>query len=205
MKLSKKISSYLRINKKSQSKVKTRRKRNPKKLDPHHCRCFSIAKIYFREFETKLHNFGYSEPILEEDHGQILGLTRCLNPHYQIHVKLMRTGKIESEVEYSSNYPVAHLNQIHSFSAHAELNLLFSALQIPYKCRHIPPITCVQRQIIPAQQPTHMNTFLAVGGVAALADIIFNNGEITGEVLKVAAKELKKQHRRKLKRRRFLG
>lgn len=174
------------------------------KIDPHHCRCFSISKSNFRIFETKLLQFGYSEPLFEEDHGQILGLTKHLSTNYQIHVKLMRTGRIEAEIEYPQDYPMAHLNPLHSFPAHAELSLLFVALQIPYKCKKQPPITCVQRRIIPAQKPTHRDDFLAIGGVAALFDIIFNDGKITSKVLDIVSKEVKKSIRRKSKRRKYL-
>ena len=40
-----------------------------KRIDSHHCRCFSISKQTFREFVTKLQNIGYKEPFFEEDHG----------------------------------------------------------------------------------------------------------------------------------------
>lgn len=195
----------MKLNKRSVRKTRVSKKAVVKKLDPHHCRCFSIPKIHFHEFESRLLRFGYSEPLLEEDHGQILGFTKRLNESYQIHVKLMKTGRIEGEIEYPPDYPMAHLNSTHSFSAHAELNLLFSALQISHKCKHNPPITCIRRQIIPAQQPTHLGTFLAAGGVSALADIIFNDGKITEAVLRIAANEFKKQQRRRSRRRKFLN
>jgi len=170
------------------------------KIDSRHCRCFSISKSNFKDFESKLQNLGYSEPLFEDDHGQILGLTKRLSTNYQIHVKLMRTGRIEAEIEYPQDYPMAHLNPTHSFSAHLELNLLFIALQIPYKCKKKPPTTCIQRKIIPAQQPTHRDDFLAIGGVAALVDIIFNDGKITSKVIDTVLKEVKKSVRRKSKK-----
>jgi len=174
------------------------------KLDPHHCRCYSISKHSFQIFESKLLQFGYSEPLFEEDHGQILGLTKHLSTNYQIHVKLMRTGRIEAEIEYPQDFPIAHLNSTHSFSAHAELSLLFLALQIPYKSKKTPPITCIKRRIIPAQSPTHRDDFLAIGGIAALADIIFNDGKITSKVLDIVSKEVKKSISRKSKRKKYL-
>ena len=175
-----------------------------RKIDSHHCRCFSLSKPHFRNFLSKLQNLGYSEPFFEQDHKQIIGMTKRLSTYYQIHVKLMKTGRIEAEIEYPQDYPMAHLNPLHSYSAHAELNLLFSSIQIPYKCKRKPPITCVQRQIIPAQQPTHMDDFLIVGGVGALADLIFNDGKITEAVLKVVGKEVRKSIHRKAKRRKYL-
>ena len=177
---------------------------NRKKIDPHHCRCFSIPKLQFRNFEAKLQNFGFSEPLFEEDHHQILGLTKPIYEYYQIHVKLMRKGRIEAEIEYPQDYPMAHLNPTHSFSAHTELNSFLNTLQIPYKCKRIPPITCIQRQIIPAQNPTHKNAFYAISGVVALLDVSLNDGKITRAVVKGGLKEVRKSIRRKLRRRRFL-
>ena len=174
------------------------------KIDPHHCRCFSIQKLHFRYFEAKIRNFGYSEPLFEEDHGQILSFTKRLSEYYQIHVKLMRIGRIEAEIEYPQDYPMAHLNSTHSFSAHPELNLLLSAMQIPYKRKRVIPVTCIHRQVIPAQTPTHMNTVLKVSGGLALLDLIFNDGEITGKALDILSKQASKNIVRKLKRRKYL-
>ncbi|MBI1829496.1 MAG: hypothetical protein HY222_04810 [Thaumarchaeota archaeon] len=177
---------------------------NRRKIDPHHCRCFSIPKSHFRYFEAKIMSLGYSDPFFEEDHGQILGFTKRLSEYYQIHVKLMRTGRIESEIEYPQDYPVAHLNSTHSFSAHPELHLLLIAMQIPYKRKRTPPVTCIQRQVIPAQTPTHMDAFLKVSGGIALLDLIFNDGEITGKALDVLSKQVSKSITRKIKRRKYL-
>ena len=179
------------------------RKKKVVKIDPHHCRCFSISKPNFSEFISKLQNLGYSEPLFEQDHRQIIGLTKRLSEYYQIHVKLMRTGRIEAEIEYPQDYPMAHLNPTHSYSAHAELALLLNALQIPHKCKRKPPLSCLQRQIIQAQQPTHRDSFLVLGGIGALIDLAVNDGKITSAVLDVAAKQVKKNLRRKLKRRRY--
>ena len=193
------------MNKQSKiKKVKKQRQQIKTQLDPHHCRCFSVPKSHFLYFESKLLSFGYSEPLFEEDHRQILGLTRRISEFYQIHVKLMRTGRIEAEIEYPQDYPMAHLNPTHSFSAHTELNSFLNTLQIPYKCKRIPPITCIQRQIIPAQNPTHKNAFYVIGGVIALLDVSLNDGKITRAIVKGGLKEIKKNIRRKLKRRRFL-
>ena len=114
-------------NKKQISKP---RKKRITKIDPHHCRCFSISKLNFRYFETKMQSFGFSEPFFEDDHKQILGFTKRLSEYYQIHVKLMPTGKIEAEIEPPQDYPFAHLNSTHSFSAHPELKVLLTALNI---------------------------------------------------------------------------
>lgn len=180
------------IKLKTKPKTASIRKKRVIKIDPHHCRCFSIPKPNFRDFVSKLKNLGYSEPFFEHDHKQIIGLTKHLSEYYQIHVKLMRTGRIEAEIEYPQDYPIAHLNPTHSYSAHAELALLLNALQIPYKCKRKPPISCLQRQIIQAQQPTHRDSFLVLGGIGALIDLAVNDGKITSAVLDVAVKEAKK-------------
>ena len=175
-----------------------------KKIDPHHCKCFSIPKSHFRHFETKIRSLGYNDPLFEEDHGQILSFTKRLSEYYQIHVKLMRTGRIEAEMEYPQDYPMAHLNSTHSFSAHPELHLLLIAMQIPYKRKRTTPTTCISRQVIPAQTPTHMDTFLKVSGGIALLDLIFNDGEITRKALDILSRQVGKSITRKVKRRRYL-
>ncbi len=175
-----------------------------KKIDPHHCRCFSIPKLHFRDFEIQLLNLGYTEPIFDADHGQILSLTKRISEYYQIHVKLMRTGRIEAEIEYPQDYPIAHLNSTHSFSAHLQLVSLFNTLQVSHKCKHKPPMTCLQPQIIPANNPTNRDAFLIVGGLGALADIFLNDGKLTKKALNFTVKETKKSIKRKLKRRKYL-
>ncbi|MGI0006617.1 MAG: hypothetical protein ACREAR_01315 [Nitrosotalea sp.] len=149
-------------------------------------------------------SFGYHDPLFEEDHDQILSFAKRFSEYYQIHVKLMRTGRIEAEMEPPQDYPMAHINSTHSFSAHPELNLLLIAMQIPYKRKRTPPSTCTQRQIIPPQNPTHRDTFLKVGGGIALLDLIFNDGEITGKALDVLSKQVSKSLTRKMKRRKYL-
>lgn len=140
----------------------------------------------------------------DEDHGQILSYTKRMSEYYQIHVKLMRTGRIEAEIEPPQDYPMAHLNPIHSFSAHPELNLLLIAMQIPFKRKRVTPITCINRQMISPQKPTHKNTFFVAGGGLALLDIIFNDGKVTGKALDILAKQTNKSLKRKRRRRKYL-
>lgn len=175
-----------------------------RKVDPHHCTCFSIQKECFFAFETRLKNLDFIDPFFDEDHGQILSYVRRISENYQIHVKLMRTGRIEAEIEYPHDYPMAHLNPTHSFSAHPELHSVLISMQIPFKSRRSIPITCKQRQIIPAQQPTHMNTFLAAGGILAGLDILLNEGKLTTKAVNFVLKEAAKSANRRIKRRRYL-
>ena len=178
--------------------------KNKSKIDPHHCKCFSISKQNFREFVTKLQNAGYAEPFFEEDHGQIIGFTKPISQYYQMHVKLMRTGRIEAEIEYSQEFPFAHINPTHSFSAHSELSLLLRAFQIHHKCKRKPPITCIQRIVLPANQPMKMDSVLALGGLASLADLIFNDGKITSKAIDIFLKQAGKSIKRKARRRKYL-
>lgn len=173
--------------------------------DPHHCKCFSISKKDFQDFVTKLQNFGYTEPILEEDHGQIIGFTKPNSRDYQIHVKLLRTGRIEAEVEYSANRPFAHLNPVHSYSAHKELQVLLWVFKIPHKCKTKPPLTCIRPIVIPAKDPIKLDSVLAIGGLASLADLIFNDGKITSVVAEAFLKEFNKNLKRKKRRKKYLN
>ena len=123
--------------------------------DPHHCRCFSIDKKHYSDFEKKLKENGFIKPLLEENHGQILGLTKRLNEYSQIHVKLLSDGKIESEMEYPPDYPFAHINQEHSYSAHYEIREILDAIMVPYSYQTNPPTSCLRRKIIQALNPSH--------------------------------------------------
>lgn len=176
-----------------------------KKIDPHHCRCFSISKLHFRDFEMRMRGFGCNEPFFEDDHKQILGFTKRISEYYQIHAKLMPTGRIEAEIEPPQDYPMAHLNSTHSFSAHPELKALLTTLQIPYKCKRTPPDTCMNRQVIPPQDPTHMNTFLALGGAGVVLDIFLNEGKFTSIAFDVVSKQVNRTLNRKIKRKKILN
>lgn len=174
------------------------------KIDPHHCRCFSIPKTHFRYFETQMQNFGCSEPFFEDDHKQIIGFTKRISEYYQIHVKLMCTGRIEAEIEPPQDYPIAHLNSTNSFSAHPELNVLLNRIQIQHKCKKNIPNTCTHRQIIPPENPTHRDAFLVAGGLGVVLDLFLNEGKFTGIALNVLSKQVNKTLKRKINRRKFL-
>ena len=61
-------------------------------------------------------------------------------------------------MEYPSDYPIAHLNSIHSYSAHKETEIILNHFSIPYKLKKIPPITCIKRKIVKALKPSHWTT-----------------------------------------------
>ncbi len=144
---------------------------------------------------------GYHEPMLEEDRGQYCSFAKRLSEYSQIHIKLKTTGRIEAEIEPPQDYPGAHLNSIHSYSAHKELQAQLSILGIPFKCRRAIPLTCVNPQIVPPVQPTHRNDFLKVGAAVALLDLTLGDGSLTGKGLGIFADEAKKIRDKKMKRR----
>ncbi len=133
--------------------------------DPHHCHCFSIHDSYFTQFRKGLKNLGFKEPLLQENHGQVFGLTKRLDEYTQIHVKVMKNGNIEAEMEYPPDYPFAHLNKEHSYSAHSEVKQILDDLRISRAFRADTPISCIIRKIKKALNPTPVKTLVAVVGV----------------------------------------
>ena len=93
--------------------------------DPHHCRCYSIDILDIEDFKEELRNIGFHYPLLDQERCQVLSLVLTNGDDKQIHIKVMSDGKIEAEIEPTSKYPFAHLNQKHSYSAHQELGELF--------------------------------------------------------------------------------
>ena len=136
--------------------------------DPYHCRCFSIHNSQFDNFRQQLENIGFKDTLLQENHGQVYGLVKRLDEYTQIHVKVIRNGSIEAEMEYPPDYPVAHLNQEHSYSAHYELQEIMNSFGIPHTFRINPPLSCLQRIRKFANNPTHAKVIagVALGAVA---------------------------------------
>lgn len=131
--------------------------------DPHHCRCHQLTSLD-DDVLTRLVKGDFEDQILQEDHGQILGIRKKLGKYSQIHVKIMEDLSIESEIEYQPEFPFAHTNKIHSYSAHKETQEIFNQLGISHFLKQIPPLTCIKRKIIKAIKPTHWTTI--VGGIA---------------------------------------
>ena len=125
--------------------------------DPHHCHCFQIISLS-SETISKMKQTGFKKQILEEPRGQIFSTTKRLDEYTQIHFKVLQDGTIESEMEYPPDYPIAHLNSIHSYSAHKETEIILNHFSIPYKLKKIPPITCIKRKIVKALKPSHWTT-----------------------------------------------
>ncbi len=136
--------------------------------DPHHCICYSIDPLDVEDFEVELRNLGFHYPLLDQERDQILSLVLTNGNDKQIHIKVMPDGQIEAEIEPTSKYPFAHLNQKHSYSAHQELGELFKKhLTIHHKKKFIPPLTCIKRVIIEPINPTPIET-IVVGAAAVL-------------------------------------
>lgn len=127
--------------------------------DPHHCHCFQIFSLN-SETISKMKESGFNKQILEEYHGQVFSTTKRLDEHTQIHLKVLQDGTTESEMEYPPDYPVAHLNPTHSYSAHKETEIILNHFSIAYKLKRIPPITCIQRKIVKAIKPSHWTVIL---------------------------------------------
>ena len=146
-------------------------------------------------------SYGYHDPMLEEDHGQYCSFANRLSEYTQVHIKVMTSGKLEAEIEPPQNYPGAHLNPAHSYSAHKELQAQLSVLGIPFKCRRAVPLSCQYPQVVLPVQPTHRNEFLKVGAVAALLDLAINDGDITRRGLGTLAEQAQNIKDKKMKRR----
>lgn len=137
--------------------------------DPHHCHCFILHPSYHDEFKQHLDKLEFKDPLLQMNRGQKFGLTKRLDEETQIHVKQLENGVIEAEMEYPSDYPMAHLNPEHSYSAHNEIEQILNQGGFSYTRKIVPPITCVKRIIKKAIKPTHINTILA--GIAVVSAI----------------------------------
>lgn len=148
--------------------------------------------------------YGYHEPMLEEDHGQYCSFAKRLTEYTQIHIKVKPTGRVEAEIEPPQDYPGAHLNSVHSYSAHKELQAQLAVLGIPYKCRRAIPVTCVQPQIVTPVQPTHRDNLLGLGAVVALADLAFGDGNFTRKGIGAFADYARNIREKKMQRRRRL-
>ena len=142
-------------------------------LDPHHCHCFQVTSLNSQTI-SEMEQTGFKKQIFEEDHGQIFSRTKRLDEYTQIHFKVLQDGVIESEMEYPPEYPIAHLNSIHSYSAHKETKMILDYFSIPHKLKRVPPITCIRQKIVKAIKPSHWTTILiAILGAVAIFGVIY--------------------------------
>jgi hypothetical protein len=172
--------------------------------DPHHCKCFTILKPSLWEFERRMRASGYHEPMLEEDHGQYCSFAKRISEYWQIHIKLKTSGRMEAEIEPPQDYPMAHLNSNHSYSAHNDLSVLLAELGIPFTCRRTIPFSCTQPVVLTPLQPTHRNDFLTAGLTLAALDLGFGDGNTTRRVANTILEKAAKLKQKKMKRRKVL-
>jgi hypothetical protein len=118
--------------------------------DPHHCHCFSIDELDIDEFREQLEEIGFKNTFWQDDSEFEFGLVLRIDEYTQMHVKVDSEGHIEAEIEDPPDYPAAHINQNHSYSAHNELKEVFKAVQTPHKSKLFPPLTCLRPKIISA-------------------------------------------------------
>ena len=140
--------------------------------DPYHCHCFSIDEFDIAEFKEKLKEINFKNTIWQNDSQFEFGLVLRVDEYTQMHVKVDSEGHIEGEIEYPPDYPMEHLKQIHSYSAHYQLKEVFKVVKIHHKSKLFPPSTCLRPKIIPAKDPSHVKTLakgvLAIGVVGAI-------------------------------------
>lgn len=136
--------------------------------DRHHCRCHKVATYRIRKLRDSMIALGF-ERVPEEDHGQVFGMRLRLSELEHLHVKVMPNGRIEAEIEPSPEYPLAHINQKHSYSAHSAVIEMLARCDIRYRTDHDVPPTCLDPIIERPSKPAHRNVFLVAFGVAAAA------------------------------------
>lgn len=147
--------------------------------DPYHCHCFSIDELDIDEFREKLKEIDFKNIFWQNDSKFEFGLVRRFDEYTQMHVKVDSEGHIEAEIEYPPDYPLEHLNQIHSYSAHHGLTEAFKVVRIRHKSKLVPPWTCLRPKIIPAKDPSHVKTLakglLAMGVVGTFLYVLFKD------------------------------
>lgn len=141
---------------------------------------------------------------MEEDHGQYVSFTMRLAELWQVHIKLMTTGRIEAEIEPPQDYPGAHLNPTHSYSAHQYLSALLPGLGVRFRCKRNIPATCLHPILISPQQPTHRNGIIGAGAILGLLDIALNDGNATRSATRVAFDKIAEIKTKKMERRKRL-
>lgn len=135
------------------------------KEDPHHCHCIAIDENV-ETFKKKLDGLDAMDQF-GEDHGQVFGRAFRISEYLQLHIKVMPSREIEAEMEPPPEYPGAHLNQEHSYSAHREVQEVLHITKTPYHLKRHVPTTCIQPVIKKPENPTHITTIIV--GVALVA------------------------------------
>ncbi|MCA2003749.1 MAG: hypothetical protein LDL06_03170 [Candidatus Nitrosotenuis sp.] len=133
--------------------------------DHYHCHCFKILESHFDLFKNKLEANGFEDK-LQFQNGHLYGRIKKINAEEQIHIKVMPSGVIEAEIEPSHDYPFAHLNQKHSYSAHNQLQQLLHQFGIPYIRNWSIPLSCIRPIVVKPFKPTHAKVI--VGAIVTI-------------------------------------
>ena len=149
--------------------------------DKHHCRCHRVARSDIPELEASLRRSGF-EWVLEEDHGQVFGLRILLSRREQLHIKVMPDGLVEAEIEPPPEYPLAHINQKHSYSAHDQVNRILRECGIRFLTARAVPRTCLQPVIDRPNSPSHWTAIgLGIGGGIGFGIVAWLLGKMIDE------------------------
>ena len=138
--------------------------------DEHHCRCYRVAQASIPKLGAAMRRSGF-ERVLEENHGQIFGLRHLLSKREQLHVKVMPDGLVEAEIEPPPEYPFAHINQKHSYSAHGQVARILRECRIMFRTVRAVPQTCLHPVIDRPDNPSHWTAIALVIGVAIGAGV----------------------------------
>ena len=149
--------------------------------DKHHCRCHRIDPSLVPELEDAMRSHGF-EDVLQEDHGQAFGLRYRLSRREQLHVKVMPGGLIEAEIEPPPEYPLAHRDQKHSYSAHAEVDAMLRGWGIGLRTARAVPETCLYPVVVPPDNPPHISDILfgVVTGVGVATGVYLLDCHLKG-------------------------
>lgn len=142
---------------------------HPNGGDRHHCRCFWVGRRRISRFRALLAGIGFEEQVLEENHGQAFGMRRKMSEREQVHIKVMPDGWIESEIEPTPEYPLAHVNPAHSYSSHDAVRAILRECGIQFRMTVNVPSTCLNPTVVRPHRPTHWRKIAGIASVAALA------------------------------------
>lgn len=137
--------------------------------DRHHCRCFWVGRRRIRRFRARLVGIGFEEQLLEENHGQVFGMRRKISEQEQVHIKVMPDGWIESEVEPTPEYPLAHVNSAYSYSSHDAVRDILRECGIRFRMVADVPSSCLNPTVVRPGKPVHWKKIAGLASVAVLA------------------------------------
>lgn len=88
-----------------------------------------------------------------------------------MHVKVMPNDWIEAEIEPPPEYPLAHINQRHRYSAHRAVAAMLGKCEIRFRTAHDVPTACLDPIVDRPSKPAHWKVlagaFVLAGTVLA--------------------------------------